>query len=319
MADLLAHSMSSATLVGMVPTFNVQHSIRLADRLLHGRPAKSEPGLLETWCGQDLSREFKRQLEFADHVRRLLGFPVSQFTVWGSGGKLFAGPITQERLTFWCRRIAGNRQCLKDDTVVSPWTGLWREKWAPVEITRAKRGLSFKDRDGTILTFRVLDGPACPFEFERWFPNKSFWTFAAELGPNQRGRRKHRYQGNRGELVGMRLAVLLAPQERHIDEPTEFLKFDRYAGDGFRAYNQRLVRERSKPCPAGYIDPCHECVVGLDQCPTNTPGCMPRACRPVTLRAATCKLCEGKTWHDAGQCMRCQRLFPPKTKFIPTP
>ncbi len=117
--------------------------------------------------------------------------------MWGSGGKIFAGPITKELLTFWCRRIAGNRHQLKDDTAVSLWIGLWREKWAPVEITRAKGGLSFKDLAGTILTFRVLDGPACPAEFERWFPNGALWSIAAELGPNMRGRRKHRYTGQR--------------------------------------------------------------------------------------------------------------------------
>ena len=53
---IIALRRASATLVGMIPIFKLQPSIRLAERLLKGRPAKSEPGLIEKWCGQDLSR-----------------------------------------------------------------------------------------------------------------------------------------------------------------------------------------------------------------------------------------------------------------------
>ena len=112
----------------MILIFKVQPSIRLAERLLKGRPAKSKPGLIEKWCGQDLSSSFKRQLEFVGHVRHLLGFSVSEFAVWGSGGKIFAGPITKELLTFWwhCLRHSFISVCVSKGLTweqIAEWVG----------------------------------------------------------------------------------------------------------------------------------------------------------------------------------------------------
>ena len=139
------------------------------------------------------------------------------------------------------------------------WRGLIRELHAPAQIIHAKPGQSFKGRFGTILTFRVIDGPACPARFEQWFPRRFLWIMARGLGLIRPRARVRRYRGEATQLVGMRLVPQLKPRYQRRDELSLDLSFDLWSADQFREYNRRLARERAKPCPSDYNWPCSHC------------------------------------------------------------
>ena len=300
----------------MVPRFQPHHTARIADRLLNGRRTGSELGLLACWVGKDLSFDLSAQSEFIAHVRRLLGFPVQEEVLRNSCAGVFGTTIDPARLMFWCWRIAANRDRLKAGRDVPGWHGLLCDQYAPVQIVHAKPGRSFKDYLGVILTFRVIDGFACPVEFERWFPQRFLWILARELGLNTWRDRPGKFLGIGEQLVGMRLTVLLTPRDSRSREPSTDITFDRYQGNQFRTHNRQLARERTKPCPAGYHRLCHKCPLGLDQCPTNRPDSIARACRPVTLELLGCVRCRKDTWHDAGKCIECRRAYPPRVRTV---
>jgi len=304
----------------MIPTFSPQHTERIAKRLLYGRPKKSEPGLLEQWVGKDLVLQLDAQAEFIRHVRQLLGFSIPEESLKSSCSCVFVrSTITHELLTFWAWHLAANRDGLRRGCSLSSWNGIVGKLWAPVEIIHAKRGRSPRDRCGVILTFRIIDGPACPVTFERWFPDRFLWIMAKELGLSWRRQKRSRFTGNPPEYVGMRLSVNLKPRCRTDGNPTNNFAFERYRGGQFMAFNQRLMRERAKPCPAGYTWECVQCSLGRDYCPANKPQSLSRACRPVSLWFLPCATCGKDTLHDRGECVICRKKNPPQVKILLTP
>ena len=301
---------------GMPSGFSPHFTARIADRLLFGRDGDVDPGLLARWSGRDVGLDLAAREEFMRQVRRLLGFHVRDEALRNTCGPLLGVPIEPGRLIFWCWHVAANREVLKAGREVPCKCLLWGKLWAPVEIVHAKPGQSIKGVFGIILTFRVIDGPMCSVHFERWFPRKFLWILARELGLTTWRDRPGRFTGEPAQLVGMRLTVNLMPRDPHATEPSDRIMFERFKGEAFRNYNRRLVRERQKPCPAGYRWACHKCTLGRDFCPAGESGSLARACRPVSLVQRGCLQCRQDTWHDAGTCMECRRRSPPLPEMV---
>jgi hypothetical protein len=296
---------------GMSSEYKPHITDRIARRLLFGRDAGSEPSLLATWSGRDLTFDLRAQDELVQHVRRLLGFSVPGEALRHACCPLLSSQIDRGKLAFWCWHMAANREALMAGREFLSMSTVWGARWAPVEIVHVKPGRSFRDRAGFILTFRVVDGPLCPLHFEHWFPLRFLWVLARELGLSTWRSVRSSYAGKPLQLVGMRLTVQLKSRDPHEREPTESITFERYRGEPFRAYNRRLACARQKPCPLGSPGPCHICSAGPDGCPAGRSGSQRRACRPVSLQRLGCLQCRKDTWHDAGTCMNCRRDNPP--------
>jgi len=281
--------------------FNPGTTERRARRVAFGS-VNSKAGLVPTWAGSDLSNDSLAQAEFAAHAIELLGVDVPLHAMHASAMPLFLGPMTAAEIKFFSYRIAANAKPLSIEMPMPPWSGLHRPTLAPLQIVNAYAGWSRgkKPRHGTILTFRVIDGEACPLQFSRWFPQKFLWVLARELRISA-PRAKHPFRGKRAQLYGIRLQATLVNSEY-----TEgAITFERFTVGQFTGYNKALMRLRDEPCPNRYAWPCHKCTLGEDNCPVAG-----RACREKTLLLSSCPVCNQQTYHEDSRCVVCRSRQP---------
>jgi hypothetical protein len=281
--------------------FNPRATTQRAKRLAFGT-LRGPPGLVPTWSGIDLSNDYQGQLELAQQAIRLVGVDIALRVMHASAATLFAGELKSEEIEFFCHRVAANLNVLTADTPLTSWKGLLRPLVAPLQIVYAETGWSRakEPKPGTTLTFRIIDGIACPLQFSRWFPQRFLWVLGREIGI-VKWRSKNPFVGNRAQLHGMRFVATLLNSKY---EPGT-MTFDRYAPGQFRGHNHELMRLRGEVCPAGYGRHCYKCSIGEDKCPVAG-----RACRPRTLVLSSCALCGGQTYHDGSECIPCRKRPP---------
>lgn len=283
--------------------FSVRETETRVRRLTVGTPSRTAVFLYEKWVTEDLSRNFSGQIEFAGDVVKLLGEPLDVDVVRQSCMSVFTGTIILDDLIDLCWRIAGNVDLLRANHVLPARAWVYQPLLAPLQIFHAQCGWSRArvPRKGTLLTFRVLCGEACPLKFSRWFSDRFLFRLAKEFGIGNY-RAKHKFSGNRLELVGMRFVVTLIKSKYDLSAIT----FERYAVGQFTSYNKRLLKLRHTPCPLGHKWECHECslAAGPDACPVITP--LARSCRPVTLELQLCNKCKDNTFWDGNECIKCR-------------
>lgn len=282
---------------------------RRAKRLAFAGPGES--GLVNSWVTVDLSKDIAQQFELAEQAARSLGGDLDLRVIHSSMAALHGGELDQKEIEFVCWRLAANYEHLKAGIALTPMRGVFQAVIAPLQIVHAKVGWSrgAHPRVGTTLTFKVIDGEYCPFQFLRWFPNNFLWVLARELGiGNYRARR--RYAGHRTQLVGMRFVATLTNSKYE----TNAITFDRVKLGQFGGYNRNLMELRVKLCPVGCGWSCHNCTLGADA--TDLADACPepkRACRPQTLKLVSCAVCGKETYHDGRECADCRRR-PPSVK-----
>ena len=281
--------------------FNPRATTQRAKRLAFGTP-NSPPGLVPTWSGVNLINDYQGQLELAQQTVRLVGIDIALRVMQASATALFAGELRVEEIEFFCYRVASNLNVLTADTPLTPWRGVSQPLLAPLQIVHAKTGWSRANEPklGTILTFRVIDGIACPIQFSRWFPQRFLWVLGREIGI-AKFRAKNPFVGDRAQLHGMRFIATLLNSKYEANT----LTFDRYAVGQFRGHNHALMRLRGEHCPADYTWHCYKCSVGEDKCPVEG-----RACRPRTLVLSSCAICNDQTYHDGTECVPCRKRPP---------
>lgn len=274
-----------------------------AKYLLYGDPGDlGDMGLLVRWTSSNLSQHPEEIPAFLQHVSRLLGNKVPLELIRTSAVELMCGKITRELLIWWCWRMAAHYHTLLTLKPLSPENELVRPIVAPLQIISVKTGWSRGKhaKPGVRMMFQVIDGELCPLCFERWFSTRFLWIFARELGVGSR--RKYKYTGNKLELHGMRLLATLVPSKFD-----KVVTFEHFGGFQFKSYNRDLIKARQEPCPLGFKWACHKCPRGVEaetkdaKCPDAK-----RACRPFTLSAKFCKLCETTTAHDNDDCIPCR-------------
>lgn len=285
--------------------FNPRATERRAKRLAFGTP-NSLPGLVSSWSGIDLSNDYEGQLELSRQAVKLLGVDVATHVMHSSASSLFTSELTYNQIEFFCYRIAANVDTLVVGSPLTPWRGLLGPLLAPLQIINTKTGWSrsSKSKLGTILNFRIIDGPACHIEFSRWFPQRFLWVLGRDLGILKQ-RSKNAFVGNRAQLYGMRFIATLINSRF---EPNT-LTFERYSVGQFSGYNAAIMKLRSQPCPLKYTWPCYKCSIGEKDCPVKN-----RACRQRTLLLLFCSSCNKQTYHDGSECVLCRKR-PPSIHF----
>lgn len=286
--------------------FSPEATTRRAKRLLYG--TKDARGLAAAWAGLDVSRDLAAQYQMAQQAIDLLGVPLLLRVVHASLAPLFSGPVAVPSLEFVAYRLAANLNWLATDRALPDVSSLRGRLYAPVQVVHTAYGWSRgrEPRAGSSIQFRVIDGSHCPLRFTRWFSRRHLYVLARLFGFKYRGVAV--FSGQASQLYGMRLVVRL--EAAKYDRST--LTFERAVLGQFGGHNRALMKLRAEPCPASYRHACHQCSLGEDACPSDTPR---RACRAVTLIAQECRRCNTSTLHDRGECVLCRRR-PPAAQVV---
>ena len=269
-------------------------TMKVAKKLMYGSSHCDIDGLVPEWAGTDFTDDENKK-QFLSHLSKF--FPdISIEVLHESCSSLFAMRSTKrEALEVVCWRLASHRDSLISGRAVPVWSGLVGQVAAPLQVVHTKnehRTFKAGVKNGAVLQFMVIDGPACPTKLSCWYPNKFLYVLARELGLSSRNP-KMRYGGHAAELYGMRFVGVLTTDIKRVTTLT------RYAVGQFAAHNKQLLKSRAEPCPIAYTWPCWACSLGESACP----ACPSRACRKDTMTKQFCETCKAETWHGPNGCV----------------
>lgn len=279
------------------PVFRPDLVKKQAQRMLLG--TSEAPGLGTTWSGACLDNNLAMQMDFAVQAADSLSAPVPLHVLANSLDGL-SGILTFEAIELWCWRIAANLDHLLAERPLIPGIMPREQVEAPLEVIYTALSWSTGKRPqyGALMTCRVIAGPCCPLRVTQWMPFKFLYVLAREVGLHSR---RYEFSGSPAEFFGMRFLGMLVPKNDRVRWTT--LRVGQ-----FLQANQKLRREREKPCPANCDWACHDCGTGVDLCPSE----ITRACRLVTMVDKPCVRCDKVTLHDEGGCTKCNRRAPSK-------
>jgi hypothetical protein len=208
--------------------------------------------------------------DLVDALRFRLPSTVLRETVYDSVQELAGEKLTARKLWETSYRLAANLPRLRKNTPVPMWTMQRDIEWVPAQVVRAKRSRSRgrAAKPGFNFTFQILAGTACPMTTNKFWTDGFCWKlvreevgFSKRTRPPKSGTPVERMFSHPKELVGLRMMILLHPEES-----TSLLKFNHELMD---------KRDRLKPgyeCPAGFGPDvrCFQCYAGFKTCPAAT-------------------------------------------------
>lgn len=233
--------------------------------------------------------------EFVGCVYRKLPKSIPFDSVYSSCLHLAGEELTAERLAKISWRLAGNIPKLKSGHAVTPWSGVDRPEWVPVQVLSADFDVSKRGKFGATLRMRVLAGSPCTEELSKFWTTAYCHTFAARMGFSRFPSGPHPFEDVR-ELVNLRFYIEIAPH-------TPKLEFEHLQVPGTsRNWNLKYIRRRSRvgwSCPEKKPDslPCFRCNVGQDRCPVSV--------HPSTYIRRECFECCKPAWFENQEALIC--------------
>lgn len=217
--------------------------------------------------------------------------------------------LTQEELTEYAWRLAGNQRRLMMFRPVLPWNRQALPELVPVQVLSVDR-VYRRRKPYAAFTFQVLAGSPATLRMRRVWSVRFCYFLSRGFG----------FSGPRGEFpcsdprefVGFRCYVLVEPrlcgsspafEHLHLDEVTR-----RILPSSMFSHNRAMIKLRQREngefdCPRNFpaTNPCHRCFVGQDECAL--------AVHAATFRRRMCRRCQKPGWIDplhAGMCVECR-------------